>query len=573
MVLTKVTYSMIDGGFANINDFGADPSNTPAQNTAAFQAAVAYAAPLGLTIIIPEGTYLLNPSQTVNALNTIKNTVFVMQDNLHMVGIGDVTLKIRNGFSSTSSPKDYFIALSTADNQNISFENITFDMNGHNNLIAVKPVIPAPPAAPGTTWGTLLTSAIAWLTDVTDDPTVGSVDGLLISNCHFTGTPGTNNLILGTSQPFGGLPYVNKLSNNVTITGCKFTDSGFNTSDFTSIYGWANNMLLEKSRFDVAPDMDNPMTGTPVEVHGGNSIVRQCEMIGFQGGVLIADNSPEVSRNISVYSNYIEAFASPIYFFRDPRPGLTTGLEDVFVYDNTLRLTSGIALNNLKYGIAIDVDRGVRNIFIYNNSLNNVQGNGVLSRGIFVGASNPLESLIADQIFVTGNSISFFSNGVECYIGAGGLGGGTLGQIFIKNNSIFECEETTAALGGYGVFVNDVSVSPSVIDYLEITGNAISSEAPCVYLRDTTVAVYYYDSTNTLRTLDANPYLEQTISVTSRLGNINTISYALAAPVSGTWRRGDIVYNTAPSPSGFVGFVCTNGGTPGTWKTFGAISA
>lgn len=568
-MLTKVTYSMIDGGFASVNDFGADPSNTPAQNTTAFQAAVAYAAPLGLTIIIPEGTYLLDPSQTVTALNTIKNTVFVMQDNLHMVGIGDVTLKIKNNFSSTATPKDYFIALSTSDNQNISFENITFDMNGHNNLIAVKPTIPAPPTAPGTTWGILLTSAIAWLTTSTT-PTDGSVDGLLISNCHFTGTPGTNNLILGTSLPFGPTPMQNKLSNNVTITGCKFSDSGFNTSDFTCIYGWANNMLLEKTRFDVAANMDNPMTGTPVEVHGGNSVVRQCEMVGFAGGVLIADNVVEVTRNVSVYSNYIESFALPIGFFRDPTAGYPTGLEDVFVYDNTLRLIAGIALNNLKFGVAMDVDRGVRNIFIYNNSLNNVQGNGVVSRGIFVGSANPLESLIADQIFITGNSVSLFTNGIECFIGTAG---GNIGQLYVKNNSVFDCTEATGALGGVGIFINDTSTSPSVIDYLEITGNAISSEASCVYLKDATIAVYYYDSTNTLRTLDANPYLEQTISVTARLGNINTLSYALAAPSTGTWRVGDIVYNTAPAPSGFIGWVCTVAGTPGTWKTFGAISA
>jgi hypothetical protein len=48
---------------------------------------------------------------------------------------------------------------------------------------------------------------------------------------------------------------------------------------------------------------------------------------------------------------------------------------------------------------------------------------------------------------------------------------------------------------------------------------------------------------------------------------------AAAAPVAGTYRRGDVVYNNAPSASGFVGWVCVTAGTPGTWKTFGAISA
>jgi hypothetical protein len=52
----------------------------------------------------------------------------------------------------------------------------------------------------------------------------------------------------------------------------------------------------------------------------------------------------------------------------------------------------------------------------------------------------------------------------------------------------------------------------------------------------------------------------------------NTIQYAAAAPISGNWTQGDITYNTAPIAGGFVGWVCTSTGAPGTWKTFGAIS-
>lgn len=59
-----------------------------------------------------------------------------------------------------------------------------------------------------------------------------------------------------------------------------------------------------------------------------------------------------------------------------------------------------------------------------------------------------------------------------------------------------------------------------------------------------------------------------------RLGNTGfRITYDAAAPTTGTWIRGDIRYNTAPVASGFVGWVCVAAGTPGTWKTFGAISA
>ena len=48
--------------------------------------------------------------------------------------------------------------------------------------------------------------------------------------------------------------------------------------------------------------------------------------------------------------------------------------------------------------------------------------------------------------------------------------------------------------------------------------------------------------------------------------------WASAAPATGTYELGDIVLNSAPASAGFIGFVCTVAGTPGTWKTFGLIS-
>jgi hypothetical protein len=46
-----------------------------------------------------------------------------------------------------------------------------------------------------------------------------------------------------------------------------------------------------------------------------------------------------------------------------------------------------------------------------------------------------------------------------------------------------------------------------------------------------------------------------------------------AAPITGSWWKvGDIVWNTAPTAGGNMGWVCTAAGAPGVWKTFGAIS-
>ena len=51
-----------------------------------------------------------------------------------------------------------------------------------------------------------------------------------------------------------------------------------------------------------------------------------------------------------------------------------------------------------------------------------------------------------------------------------------------------------------------------------------------------------------------------------------SVTYGSAAPVSGTYNQGAIVYNNAPVSGGNIGWVCTTTGTPGTWKTFGTIA-
>jgi len=56
-------------------------------------------------------------------------------------------------------------------------------------------------------------------------------------------------------------------------------------------------------------------------------------------------------------------------------------------------------------------------------------------------------------------------------------------------------------------------------------------------------------------------------------GDPTTEARTTAAPVAGTWAKGDIVWNEAPVAGGTMGWVCTTAGTPGTWKSWGVITA
>lgn len=53
----------------------------------------------------------------------------------------------------------------------------------------------------------------------------------------------------------------------------------------------------------------------------------------------------------------------------------------------------------------------------------------------------------------------------------------------------------------------------------------------------------------------------------------NTWNYAAAAPTTGTWSVGSVVYNTGVAAAGSPGWICTTAGTPGTWKAMANVAA
>lgn len=52
----------------------------------------------------------------------------------------------------------------------------------------------------------------------------------------------------------------------------------------------------------------------------------------------------------------------------------------------------------------------------------------------------------------------------------------------------------------------------------------------------------------------------------------NVQTFAAAIPTVGEWARGDIIWNNTPSAGGTPGWVCTTGGTPGTWKAMANLA-
>ena len=124
--------------------------------------------------------------------------------------------------------------------------------------------------------------------------------------------------------------------------------------------------------------------------------------------------------------------------------------------------------------------------------------------------------------------------------------------------------EIAAVTGTSGVFTYDVTTQTN--RSLIATGNDITAPASAWSA--------VYDPINVKRVTNE-------VSVNNVVNGIgwrdwNGVAFdflANAAPTTNFWSQGSKTWANNAAASGFVGWYCTVAGTPGTWKTFGAISA
>lgn len=132
-------------------------------------------------------------------------------------------------------------------------------------------------------------------------------------------------------------------------------------------------------------------------------------------------------------------------------------------------------------------------------------------------------------------------------------------QATVIGNMFTDCGRTSAPVylrGSYSQVVNNTFVSTSGVT---LFATAIE-EATGGY---------------TFNNFDENTFDADQTNPIVRFGGFTRMrdEVGTAVPTTGTWNQGDRVWFYAPAASGMMGWVCVASGTPGTWKTFGAISA
>lgn len=140
------------------------------------------------------------------------------------------------------------------------------------------------------------------------------------------------------------------------------------------------------------------------------------------------------------------------------------------------------------------------------------------------------------------------------------------------------------------VVVTKPAIFRNNIGDITVTGNEIaaSSEEIIISSAGNTVlkksadgSILLGDRDNTQRNVKV--YGQVSVNVTNPEENVDFEVHGIvkfggkkfrsagSPPIEGSWTKGDITWNDSPEETGFIGWVCTVGGRPGTWKPFGYI--
>lgn len=87
-----------------------------------------------------------------------------------------------------------------------------------------------------------------------------------------------------------------------------------------------------------------------------------------------------------------------------------------------------------------------------------------------------------------------------------------------------------------------------------------------------TIAVCHIASCTNLSELDAALFIQDFHYNPNTPGGIDAL-FLTAPPTTGTWAKGDRIYNNNLVASGYIGWICITAGNPGTWKEFCPVGA
>jgi len=392
------------------------------------------------------------------------------------------------------------------------------------------------------------------------------LSGLVVENCSFTNLWGASIATQDVSDIF--------------VSGCTFY-----SNNFEGVYAYSSDTTAQEvlsvtnCRFETIGSSDASVNANCILASRYNSvIVTGCFATTFERNFVKLEvcNAANVSGN-DISSNLLTDFNCI---------QAQSGGNDISFLNNNIR--------NVKRGVLVS-SGSFKNVNISGNRFVNISTSGSVVDAITVEGCENLS--ICDNIFNEVDRYYAYVAGDSKFVKImGNIGVNTTNE----NNAAFfiQCSsgQTMRMLSVIGNVLsgkqssNDgviAVVGSGTIDALLISQNVIKGasaannrgiwgQTPVVTggivshnVGGTDCNIEFYVS--------AGSSVEATRNAVPRvIGLSNSMSRSLppasAAPTTGTYYTGDVIFHSSPAAGGNIGFVCTSGGTPGTWKTFGAIA-
>jgi hypothetical protein len=464
------------------------------------------AAPVGANIVFMPGTYNVTPTVAVAATVDVPATTiaFTLKSHLHFFGYG-ATLRLADGLSTDLVPKSLDFFWTNEAIEDFSFHGITFDGNADNN-----PISPLRPASYNTYEQSFIRVS----------QQTGRADDVLIEDCTFKNTAGVSCVVMAESN-FTLIT----LGRRWVVRNCTFLDNGLDSDDHSSIYGWADDVLIQGNRFlSTIPCVGGIGGHSAYEVHGANQQVVANDVDGYQLGFYVANNYSTPVREVVIAHNAVRTTTYGVRIFRNNSQA--ADVSHVLISDNNFVLrdddTSPIGLKAVvDFTTAL---YAVSDIRIANN-LARVEGDSVTSTLCHLLASDTAAQRHS-RVAIDNNQVSGITLGVVLRTNATN----GLGAVRVNGNVFWNLDPSDLGAAAFGV----LTIQPAgAIAFLEVSNNSFVDDrggsaamAHGVEIAGAVTALAVGDNSYSGMTVDN--YHETGATVTTRLDGIN-----LAVPEGG----------------------------------------
>jgi parallel beta-helix repeat protein len=520
MALTKVHTRMIDGDAVSVTDFGATGNGTT-DDTAAIQAAIdAVNTAGGGTVFFPKGNYKTDSQITlVSNLTILAETGAIIKPSdtvpayaCYGTGLDNISvegLTIEGTGTAYSSGTQGRFQLDSS--TNITIRNCTFKKSRNTGMVFDA-----------------------------------------VSNLKILGCTMSNNYIYGVE--------VRNESSDIIISNCVCDGNG-STGVATSAFGrgvvlWkVLNAIVANTVFKSSTEYGLRLYSDAADTAGTENVaISNCTF----------DSNDSIDFYIYNASDDIKYVSVSNCTFKTKSGAVSIALAGDYVTVTGCTMLSQSA-------------QGATAFTLYNVTNASITGcvlKDYSTAFSYSGTNIPAYVTIANcQVM----DVAIFTNGVygeghaikDCYIKHGGTGTTDLCFFLDKAGSTGTKVTNNVIDGFYRVAQLNTSVAA-----VEFVGNT------CKNTTDLTIRMYGTDlradagfvlRDNTFD-LGTNPTELGKIQIDGHV-NSKVLGYDNVVPSQLTYEQGDTFFNIAPTAGGTVGWVCVTAGTPGTWKTFGTISA